>query len=201
MSVEAIVAIVGEEAAAEAERIVADARARAAETVAAAEQAVADRLRIAVERADPAARAEAMRLVNASRLRLLGSRAERTAALVDAAFIEARLRLDAISDAPVGSPERDRWGCALRSLLVEAVEFAGHGAIVTVRARDVPLVAPTAGSHDARLADPAPDDAPAGVVVRSADGRTVVDSTLPARLGRARVARADLVARGLGLEA
>jgi vacuolar-type H+-ATPase subunit E/Vma4 len=201
MSVEAIVGVIGTESTAEAARIVADAGARAVEIVAAAERSVATRVRLASERADPAARAEGMRRVNAMRLRLLELRAEQAAALVDAVFADAAARLDAVASAPAGTAEGERWRIALGSLIAEAVRSAGPDASVTVRRRDHEAARPIVATLGARLADAPRDDVPPGALVESADGRILVDATLPSRLARARVARAEAVVRSLGLEA
>ena len=108
MSVEAIVRVVEEESAAEAERIIGDARASAEQRVAAAQASAEARIREACERAEPAFRAEATRVVNAARVRQMEREATRLAALVDAAMGEASARLTAIVREPAGT-QMARW--------------------------------------------------------------------------------------------
>ena len=193
MSVEEIVRVVEASARAEAEDIVATARASATALVAGAEAAADARVREACERAEPGYRAEAMRLVNAARLRQLERRAARSASLVDAVTETAAARLAAI----VAEPDGARWSAALDRLMEETAGMIGPGGVLAVRPAD----ADTARSMAARLGCRLEVSAPApGVLGRSADGRVEVDATLQARLGRARVHLAEPVARLLGVD-
>src|SRR3990172_3052600 len=90
MSVEAILEQIEAEAAAEATPPLARARAPAA-----------------CGRAEPAIRAEATRMVNAARLRLLERRAELGAAWVEAVFADAAARLEAVAGG-AAQPRRAR---------------------------------------------------------------------------------------------
>jgi len=173
MSIEAILGQIEAEAAAEAARRLAGARERAAQLVAEAEERSRAQVAAACGRAEPAIRAEATRMVNAARLRLLERRAELGAAWVEAVFADAAARLEAVA----GGADEPRWARALERLVEEATALAGPDAIVT------------AGSGDGA----------AGVVARSSDGRIEVDATIAARLERARARLAEPVARILGL--
>jgi vacuolar-type H+-ATPase subunit E/Vma4 len=208
MSVEEIVRVVESNAQAEAEAIVATARTSAATLVAAAEAAAEARVREACERAEPGYRAEAMRLVNTARLRLLEQRAARSASLVDAVSEAAAARLAIIAAEPGGA----RWPSALARLMDETAGLIGPGGVLVVRAVDAAAARPTAtrlgcrlevmgAGVDAGQGAPGAVSAPApGVLGRSADGRVEVDATLPARLERARVLLAEPVARLLGVD-
>ncbi len=192
MSVEAILERVEAEAAAEAARLLGDARNRAASRIDEANEAARAHVAAACERAEPEFRAEAARIVNAARLQLLERRAELAAARSAAVFEAAATTLEAIA----GGAE-ERWAASLRRLADEAIGLAGPGARVAVRQRDCALLAERAASHGARL-EPIDDrNAPAGILARSADGRIEVDATLPTRLERARVSLAESIARTL----
>ena len=193
-----MVRIIAEEAETEAAAIVAAARVRADGLVGEARAAADARLAVARARAEPAIRAEAVRRVNAARLRLLERRAELVAGRTAAVFQRAGERLAEIAD----GAEPERWRAALGPLAAEAIALAGPGAEVNVRAADAGWVAATVEAAGARLVafgpDPAAGQVPPGVVVRSADGRIEVDATLPARLERARHRLAETVAARLG---
>jgi vacuolar-type H+-ATPase subunit E/Vma4 len=173
MGIEAILAQIEVEAAAESARIGAEARERSAQLVAGAEATATALVEAASERAEPGTRAEATRLVNATRLRLLERRAGLAAAGVEAVFAGAAARLETIVD----GRDETRWSRALGRLAEEATALAGTGAVVTIE-RHGPA---------------------AGVMARSGDGRIEVDATISARLERARVRLAEPVAEILGL--
>jgi len=188
MGVEAIVRVVEAESIAEAEAIVGAARDDAAARIAAAEAAAEARIREAVERAEPGFRAEARRRVNVARVGLLERQAARTADLVDEAAREAARRLHAIA----ADPHDRRWRAAVARLTDETAVLIGPGGTVLVRAVDGTAAAPAAAAAGCRL-ELLPDDAAAGVIGRSADGRIEVDATLATRLARARTQLAGRV--------
>jgi len=192
MTTAAIVADIERETAAEIDRLLADADARAAAIVAAAH----DELRLAVgaacARAEPVARLAGARRANAARLRLLDRRADLAIVRSEAVFDEAGRRLAAIA----GGADPGRWAAALDRLVDEALGLAGPGATVVVRQADLPYVADRVR---ARAVVSAADDADPGPRATSADGRLEVDATLASRLERARVRLAEAVAAGLGL--
>jgi V/A-type H+-transporting ATPase subunit E len=194
MSVEAIIRVIEAESADEADRILADARERAEALVRDAEAAADARVRTARERAEPGHRAQAMRLVNTARLRLLERRAEHSAAVVAGAFREAETFLDAIA----GDPSGERWRRALERLIGEAVGLVGPEAVIRVRAADALVAEPIAQRLGARLDSDGGQEMPPGVLAWSADGLVDIDATLPSRLGRARTRLAESVARLLG---
>jgi vacuolar-type H+-ATPase subunit E/Vma4 len=196
MSVEAMVRLIADEAETEAAAIVAAAREDAAGIVAAAREAADARVAAARSLAEPGVRGEGTRLVNAARLRLLERRAERVAERSAAVFEAASGRLAGIA----GGAEPERWRRALGRLADEALELAGPGAEIRLRAVDRGAVAEAAAAAGARVV-PLGADAPAGLIVRSADGRIEVDASLEARLGRARLRLADRVAAALGTAA
>lgn len=196
MSVEAMVRLIAEEAEVEAAAIVAAAQDDAARIVAAARKAADARVAAARALSVPGVRGEGTRLVNAARLRLLERRAERAAERSAAVFEAASERLTRIAD----GAEPERWQQALGRLAGEALELAGSGAEIQLRANDRGAVAEAVAAVAARVI-PLGADAPAGLVVRSTDGRIEVDATLEARLGRARLRLAERVAERLGPEA
>lgn len=207
MSVAEIVRVVEASAEAEADGIVASARSEAAARVGLAEAAAVARVRGACERAEPGYRAEAMRLVNTARLRLLERRAVRSAALVEMAAEAAAARLVLIATERGGV----RWTRALTQLLEETAGMVGSGGVLAVRPIDFDTARSTAAGLSCRLepmgcvsvpsaSDPTWGVPVPGVVGRSADGRVEIDATLPARLDRARIHLAEPVARLLGVD-
>lgn len=206
MSVEAIVRVVEEEAAAESDQIIGNARAHAAEFVAGAEAMAAARVREACDRAEPAYRAEATRQVNAARVRLLESRAARTAALIDTVIHAATERLAGV----VTEPDGARWHDAIVRLVEETATIVGPGGTLRVRPCDTARARAAAERLGCTLQPFGTDEPPgtsdtyaldAGVVGWSADRRIEVDGRLRVRLERARVDLAEPVARLLGVEA
>jgi vacuolar-type H+-ATPase subunit E/Vma4 len=200
VSVEAIVAVIEAEAAEEAAGIVASARERAGASVAAAEAAMAARVREACAAAEPTIRAEAMRQVNAARVRALERQAARTAELMDDVFRTAAAQLEAIVD----GPSRGRWEAAVARLVEETAVIVGPGGVIGVRQADMAVARTAAEAIGCRVEEIHADGAPpaplaAGVVGRSADGRIEVDASLGARLSRARTDLAEPIARLLGV--
>jgi vacuolar-type H+-ATPase subunit E/Vma4 len=180
MSLATILESIERDASAEAARVVTDAEAEA-DRIRAAARAEADRrLAAALAAAEPALVAEAARVVNAARLRLLRRRAEVAAARTEAAWREAGERLAAIA-----GEGGERWRRALLALTAEALAMAGPGAIVSARPADALLIAAAVAANGGRV-QVAGGDAPAGPVVRSADGRLEIDATLNARRAKSR---------------
>ncbi|MDH4142689.1 MAG: V-type ATP synthase subunit E family protein [Chloroflexota bacterium] len=202
MSVEAIVRVVEEESAAEAERIIGGARASAEKRMAAARASAEAQIREACERAEPAFRAEATRVVNAARVRQMEREATRLAALVDAAMGEASARLTAI----VREPDGPRWQGAIARLVEESARAVGRHGTIVIRACDVAAARAIVERLGCRVeiqdaTAPIADPLSAGAVGWSEDGRIEVDATLRVRLGRARAGLAEPIARMLGVEA
>lgn len=194
MGVETMIQAIEAEAAAEAERLLADADGRASAIVAGAHAALEARVALACARIEPAARAEAARSVNSVRLRLLERRAEIAAARTEAAFEAAAAQLVTISSG--GDPER--WTRALGLLLADTLPLVGPGATVLCRAADAAVLAGQPGEGFSVEVD---DALQPGILARSADGGVEVDATVPTRLLRARTTLAEAVAAQLGLEA
>jgi vacuolar-type H+-ATPase subunit E/Vma4 len=197
MGVEEIVQLIEREAAEEAVRLVADADARAATLLEEAEVAARAQVAAACERGEPAIRAEAMRRVNAARLRLLEHRAIAAARRIDAVITTADERLRAIAE----GADRRRWAAALERLAIEALEAIGPGAIVRVRVADAPLVAGTVAAGGGRLEPLDGPGVPPGLQATDPAMRIEVDATLAARLGRARTRLAEDMGRALDLGA
>ena len=189
-----IVREIERETSAEVEQILAAADQRAAEVIETARSAVRARVEAASARAEPAIRAEAGRRVNGARLRLSERRVEVTLARTAAVQAAAADRLQAIA----AGAEAERWAASLDRLTSEALELAGPGATVRIRRRDAGSIAGMVDALGGRLE--MVDDAPAGVVGISADGRIEVDATIPPRLERARIRLAEIVAGHLGLD-
>jgi vacuolar-type H+-ATPase subunit E/Vma4 len=193
MSVADIIREIDVETAVEIERRLAEADRRAAEVL---EQAGADvraRIEAAVVRAEPAIRAETARRTNVARLRLQERRAEMALTRMTGVHAAASARLGAIA----GGAEPERWARSLHGLLEEALALVGPEATVRVRDCDAGIIAAcvqAAGGRLERLAD----DAPAGVVARSPDGRIEVDATINVRLDRAHVRLSEWLAGQLG---
>lgn len=194
MGVTEIVAEIERETASEVERRLAEADAAAEAILARARAHVEAEIAEAVVRAEPAARAASARRINAARLRLQERRDQlalsRTTTVHEAAVAE----LDAIAE----GADPGRWSASLRRLLDEALGIVGRRAVVRVRARDaVPLADRVRDAH--ATLERLPDDAPAGLIAVSSDGRLEVDATIRGRLARARLALAESVARQIGL--
>jgi vacuolar-type H+-ATPase subunit E/Vma4 len=178
-----------DEARREAEAVLAAADARAMAIVEEARGLVAARLASALEAAEAEAHADAARLVNRARLRLVHRRAELAARRLDEAFDEARRRLEAI--AAGGDPPR--WARALAALASDGCERVGGAVVIEVRPCDLALLDPPPPGV-AQVLGTLPV---AGVRVRSVDGRDEIDATLDGRLARARLTLADQVATAL----
>lgn len=186
-----LIAILEREAAAEIERILADARAEADRLIQEARQQAeaelaAVRARLEAERAAARTRARSAAALRASALILQA----KDQALAEV-FQRARAELDRLVQ------ERARYGALLGGLLREAAAGLGGRVVVQVHPRDVDLARRAA--RDLGLdADVQPaDDVSGGVRVVSADGRFVVENTLASRLERARAALAPEVAAAL----
>ena len=196
MGVETMIEAIAAEAAAEAGRLLAEADRRASAIRDSAQAAVDARVTAACERLEPGFRAEAARMVNAARLKLLERRAERAAERIDAIFRQAGRELGRIAD----GKDQGRWERALAGLLAEALTQVGEGATISCREVDAVVLR---RSDAARLAEvtvePAPG-MPPGLLARSGDGRIEVEATVPVRLARARLQLAEPVARLVGLE-
>jgi vacuolar-type H+-ATPase subunit E/Vma4 len=194
MAVETIIERIAQESLAEAAAIVTEAEREGQRLVEAAEARVVAQVDEALERAGPGIRAEAARRVNEVRLRLLEERARRDAERISAAFDAAAAQLQRIA----AGADEPRWRCAIRRLCLEALRATGPSAEVHLRSRDVALVEDVLERHGAAVRA-LPDDAPAGPMAISADGRTRVDASLAVRLERARRLMAEEVAEVLGL--
>jgi vacuolar-type H+-ATPase subunit E/Vma4 len=195
MSIAAIIERIEAEAAAEAIAIVADAECRAAAIVEAAAAERDRRVAAALERAEPALRADRTRRANAARMRLLDRDADRAATRTAEAFELAADRLMTIA----GGDDQQRWLAALRALTSEAIAEVGDRPLVRVRTADAPAIDDLVAAAGGRLDFADEAELLPGVIVRSADGRLEVDATLPTRLARARVRLADSTARSLGV--
>ena len=149
------------------------------------------------ERIVASARERAARLVEeatgAARARVEAAR-QAAAATAEAAWVEAACRLETIA-----AERAARWRAALARLTSEALDVAGPGAVVGVRAADASTIAPLVADAGGRLEPFEEGTAAAGPTVGSADGRIEVVATLPARQGQARTALAEEVASLLGL--
>lgn len=180
MSLTAILAAIESDTAAEAARTLEAAATEAAGLRADAETLAGRRIERALADAEPALRAEAARLVNAARLRLLRRRAELGSEHTEAAWRSASAALDTI--VAEGGP---RWQAALRTLAGEALEMVGPNGVVAIREPDAPAIADLVAARAGRLETRAAG-APPGLAARSADGRLEVDGTIATRLDRAR---------------
>lgn len=194
MSSAEIVREIERETAAEVDAILAAADGRAEEIVAGARNEVRERIAAAVARAEPALRTEAGRRVNEARLRLSELRVELEVARSAAVHAAAAERLRAIA----AGAEPERWTAAVIRLTREALEFTGPHATVRIRAADAPSIRRHVEENGGRL-EPTADDAPAGVLAFSEDGRVEVDARMPARLDRAGSRLAEAVAGSIAL--
>jgi len=191
MSADTVVGAITTEAAQEVADLLAEARRAAEAQLAAAREAVDAQVASACAVAEREARVEALRAVNAATLRLVRRRAELDDEQVDRVIATAERRLEAIAGG--GSPRR--WADALARLSQEALALAGPEARVEVRAADAGSLQRALAGADAHIVSLSGNDVPAGVRVRSADGRVEIDALLATRLRRVRDALAgDLAA-------
>jgi vacuolar-type H+-ATPase subunit E/Vma4 len=195
MGVQEIVAMIAREADEEAARLVADARTRAATLCEEAESTAQADVRTACDRAEPGIAAAATRRVNAARLRLLERRSAIEASRIEAVMTAAGSTLHEIAD----GADPSRWKAALERLAIDALETIGPGALIRVRASDATLLATVVATRAGRLEPLTDQAAPAGLWAIAPDQRITVDSTLAARLGRARIRLAEEIGRVLGL--
>ena len=195
MSIEAMAQAIEADAAAEAAAVIERARAEARAIVERAEAQEAERLAEIRAREEPAARAEAVRGVNAARLRLLERRASLLAERVNAAYATAETRLEALA---AGS-DPDRWTACLERLAVEGLGLAGAEAVISARETDAVVLRALAarGAFDAEVR--VDDDLGPGLLVRTTGGGVEIDATIAARLAAARGRLADAVAARLAI--
>lgn len=191
MALDHLLAALERDATAQAEALLAEARATAAAVTREADERVAQHRRDAlaarestVRESTESALAEARR---ESRRRMLDARQR----LLDRAFAAAHaLFPDAVNGAC--------YRAALPRHVVEALEAAGHEPVV-VRCRDalVPVVQPIVASQ-ARVTVRGDPGVPPGMVVTTTDGTMEVDQTLDGRLDRLRTRLALEVMARLG---
>ena len=183
-----LIAILEKEAAAEIERILADARAEAERLVQEARQQ-AD-----AELADTRARLEAERVAAQTRAR--SAAALRASALIlqakDQALAEVFARARAEMDRLV--QDRARYGAILAGLLREAASGVGGRVVVQVNPKDTDLARRAVRDLGLDAEVQPAEDVRGGVRVVSADGRFMVENTLSSRVERARAALAPEVA-------
>lgn len=191
MGADSIVGAIADEAAQEVADLLAEAGRAAEAQLAAARAAVDAQVAAACAVAEVEAGAEAQRQVNEATLSLVRRRAELASGQVDLAIATAERRLEAIA----GGNSPGRWAEALARMALEALPLAGPGARVEVRAADVASLQRALAGADAHIVSLSGDDVPAGVRVRSADGRVEIDALLSTRLQRVRAPLAgDLAA-------
>lgn len=186
-----LITLLEREAAAEREKVLAEARAQAealrAQARSEAEALIAD----ARARADAEAQAALVRARSAAQLRaqsmVLRAKEEEIARV----FARARAELDAFAQ------DRERYPAALEAFIEECVRDLAGRAVISVNPADLPVAERLVRSRgwDATVqADPA---IRGGVRVATPDGRFAVTNTLESRLERARPALAAEVARRL----
>jgi vacuolar-type H+-ATPase subunit E/Vma4 len=179
----------------EADRIVAAARARAAESIARAEREAARSEAEAEAEGRREGEREARRRVAPARIEARQEELRQREAEVERAIDAARRRLEERARGPEG-------GALLTAFVTSAARALGERRVrVAVRVEDRPgLVAALAGTDLEPIVDEEPLGEP-GARVRSEDGRRVIDATLPGilRLRRPaarRAAAAVLFAKG-----
>ncbi len=183
-----LIAILEKEAAAEIERILADARAEAERLVQEARQ------QAEAELAAQRARAESEREAVETRAR--SAAALRASALVLQAKDQALAEVFQRAQAELArlAQDRGRYGALLRGLLREAASAVGGRVVVQVHPKDIELARQAVRDLGLDAEVQAADDVAGGVRVVSGDGRFVVENTLASRVERARAALAPEVA-------
>jgi len=197
VSVEKLIETIEAEAEAEAAATIERADGEARAIVEAARRQAAERVAAARSAAERDARSEVARSLNALRLRNVGAQAEILAGWLERVFRAAGEEAAAIAD---GS-DPERWARALGRLVDEAVALAGPRARIAVRPGDAAAIRTAVAAVGADLEVVEDPSLPAGLVARSADGRSEVDGTLQVRLARAREQLAGEVAVRLGADA
>lgn len=175
-SLDALLEALERDAAAEAAQLISRAGQRAGEirSRAVAEQ---DRRRAeAMGRIEAEGRREVARAAAAATRRFLESRLRERARVVDRIFAEAALEL--------GAAGPDRYRALLPGMIGETLRFlAGAPAMVTCRPEIAAEVEAALPGESGVTVHPS-SDAAAGILGQSAEGRVVVDDTLPALLRR-----------------
>jgi len=184
-----LVAILERESAAEIERILAEARERAAQVTAEARRQAEDQLQAARERAEGERKAALARAGSAAQVR--------AAALVLRAKDRAIAEVFTRAEAELRRIQQDkaRYAAALRALIREAATGLNGRLVVEVHPEDQDLSKRAVRDLglDADVATSA--DVSGGVRVFTADRRFVVENTLASRVERVRPVLASEVAR------
>jgi vacuolar-type H+-ATPase subunit E/Vma4 len=177
MSIDALLLHLEEDAKSEAARLLADANERAAEVVARAEADVARRRALHLERVTAVRRSAGERQVAAARAEAREQFLRVRAAVLDRVFAQASALLT--------STAVSRYAPSVGHLARDAAQYL-EGAPARLRCP------PDAGASLAEAARDLPGitvepaEVPAGVTGVSADGRVLVDNSLPALLARRR---------------
>jgi V/A-type H+-transporting ATPase subunit E len=174
-----LIALLEQEATAERERILSEARQRARKIVDDAQAAADEQIESYRRRADAEVETARVRARGTSNLRAASVLLQAKDDTVAAVFASAERELDRTAS------ERDRYERILRGLLAEAAEGFGDQVVVECAEAELGITQAAARSLGVNAEVLASRDVRRGVRVRSADGRFVVENTLRSRLERA----------------
>lgn len=186
-----LITLLEREAAAEREKLLAEARAQSEAIRADAERQVAELLTGTRARLEAEARSALVKAQSTAHLRassmVLQAKEEQIAGVFNAAEAEL-VRL---------AQDRQQYSAVLRSFVEEALQGFGTEAVVTVNPADQAAVEMLAQQRGWRVTVKTDPGVQGGVRIASSDGRFMVTNTLASRLERARPALAAQVARAL----
>lgn len=175
-----LIALLEQEAKAERERILGEARETARRIVDQARAASAEEIGALQRRASAEVEVGRVRARATSSLRAASILLQAKDETVAAVFAAAERELER------AAAEENRYEMILRGLLAEATRGASGRVVVECAEEDLPMVQAAARSMGLNAEFRESADVRLGVRVRSADGRFVVENTLRSRLERAK---------------
>jgi vacuolar-type H+-ATPase subunit E/Vma4 len=175
-----LIAFLDQEADAERERVLGEARERARNIVAEAKTAADGQIEAHESRIEAEVEVARVRARGRGNLRVASIMLQAKGEMIAAIFAAAEREVDRAAS------DRERYEQILRVLLAEAVQGFDGRVIVECSEEDLTIVQAAAGALGINAEVRASGDVHRGVRVRSADGRFVVENTLRSRLDRAR---------------
>jgi vacuolar-type H+-ATPase subunit E/Vma4 len=185
-----LVAEIDREAEAQRERILGEARAKAAEIEAAAEARIRSAREDALRLTQKLARADEDRLLGQARLEAQAERQQGLRIVYQRVFDAAREHLQTLADSL-------RYPAAMKALIREAVEAAPQASVLSVAVADVELCRGILREMERSCQVTGQDLRPGSVIASTADGKVRVDNSLGVRLATAEVVLETRITRCL----
>ncbi len=187
---EALVKEIDQEAEAEKQRILGEAREKAAVIQAAADERIKSAAHDASQLTEKRARVDEDRLHGQARMEAQAERLQGLRRVYQLVFETARQRTEALVRSP-------RYPEAMKALIREALESAPHAAVVSVARADQEMCRDVLRQLGKDCQVDGQDIAPGSVIVSSADGRIRVDNSIGVRLAAAEAVLETQIARCL----